>query len=131
VSAPEAPVLQHVFPANVPPPGGPYTPVVVAGETIYVCGQVGRTPGNEMVADDITAQTRQALENLGNCLAAAGATLADVVKVNAYLRDWSDFKAFNEAYMEFFSEPLPARTTVPAPFPVIRVEVDCVAYIRR
>jgi reactive intermediate/imine deaminase len=131
MSAVEPAEVQHIFPENVPPPGGPYTPVVVAGGMIYVCGQVGRTPANEMVADEIGAQTRQALENIGTCLAAAGATYTDVVKVNAYLRDWADFKVFNEVYTGFFREPLPARTTVPSPFPVIRVEVDCVARVPR
>lgn len=127
----DTPEVQHIFPENVPPPGGPYTPVVVSDGLIFVCGQVGRTAANDLVADEIEAQTRQALQNMRNCLAAAGATLADVIKVNAYLRDWSDFTAFNEVYLEYFSEPYPVRTTVPAPFPVIRLEVECVARVAR
>lgn len=125
------PDVQHIFPENVPPAGGPYSPVVVSDGLIFVCGQVGRTAANEMVADEIEAQARQTFENMRNCLAAAGATLANVIKVNAYLRDWSDFKAFNEVYQEHFSEPYPVRTTVPSPFPVIRLEVECVARVAR
>ncbi|HZP15127.1 MAG TPA: RidA family protein [Nocardioides sp.] len=120
-----------MFPSDVPPPGGPYTPVVVCDGLIFVCGQIGRTPDNELVEDEIKAQARQTFENMSNCLAAAGATLADVMKVNAYLRDWSDFKAFNEVYLEYFAEPYPVRTTVPSPFPLIRLEVECIARVPR
>jgi 2-iminobutanoate/2-iminopropanoate deaminase len=123
--------VRHVFPDNVTPPGGPYTPVTIVDGLIFVCGQVPRTATNELVIDEIEPQSRQTFENMRNCLAAAGATFADVVKVNAWLRDWADFPAFNAIYDEYFSEPYPTRTTVPAPFPVIRLEVECVARLPR
>lgn len=131
MSHPNSSAIHHIFPSDIPPPGGPYTPVVVCEGLIFVCGQIGRTPANELLADDIEVQARQTFENLRNCLAAAGATLADVIKVNAYLRDWSDFQRFNDVYREYFTEPFPVRTTVPSPFPVIRLEVDCVARVPR
>lgn len=123
--------VRHIHPENVPPPAGPYTPVVVADGLIWVCGQVGRTPDGGLVADEIEAQTRQTLTNVRTCLAGAGAGMADVLKVTAFLRDWSDFQGFNAVYGEFFLEPYPVRTTVPVSFPVVRVEVECVARVAR
>jgi 2-iminobutanoate/2-iminopropanoate deaminase len=120
---------RYVFPDDVPPPGGPYTPVVVVGELAFLCGQVPRSPAGELAADDIDAQTRQVFANMAQCLASVGCTFADVVKVNAFLADWSDFAGFNAVYEEAFSQPYPVRTTVPAPMPSIRVEVECIARI--
>jgi 2-iminobutanoate/2-iminopropanoate deaminase len=59
---------------------------------------------------------------------AAGATMADVVKVNAYLADLANFPAFNEVYAKFFTPPYPARTTVGASLPggAVQVEIDVV-----
>ena len=121
--------IVRIYPENVPPPGGPYTPVTILNGLIFVCGQVPRTPNGELVADDIEAQTRQVFENMRNCLAAANATFSDVVKVNAWLKDWNDFPGFNSIYEQYFTEPYPVRTTVPAPFPVIRLEVECIARV--
>lgn len=121
---------RYVFPDDVPPPGGPYSPVVVVGGLAFICGQVPRTPAGERVADDIETQTRQVFTNMENCLSAVGCSFADVVKVNAFLADWSDFAGFNEVYKSVFAEPYPVRTTVPAPMPTIRVEVECVARVR-
>lgn len=121
--------LVRIYPKNVPPPGGPYTPVTIHNGLIFVCGQVPRTPNGELVADNIEAQTRQVFENMRCCLAAANATFSDVVKVNAWLRDWNDFAGFNSIYEQYFTEPYPVRTTVPAPFPVIRLEVECIARV--
>ena len=59
---------------------------------------------------------------------AAGATLADVVKVNAYLRDMADFPTFNEVYKSFFTGSYPARTTVQSSI-TIPIEIDVVAVL--
>ena len=59
---------------------------------------------------------------------AAGCTLDDVVKVNAYLVDLGDFPAYNEVYVEFFSQPYPARTSVQAGLPAgVLIEIEAVA----
>jgi 2-iminobutanoate/2-iminopropanoate deaminase len=119
-----------VFPASAPTPAGPYTPAIIAGDFVFVSGQGPLKPGTrDIVQGDIRVQTKQVLENLTAILAAAGCTLADVVKVTAHLTDMKDFQAYNEVYKEFFPEPFPARTTVqsvlPGPF---TVEIDVTAY---
>jgi 2-iminobutanoate/2-iminopropanoate deaminase len=94
---------------------GPYTQAIrSSGETLVFCsGQVGLDPASgNLVAGDITAQTRQALRNLGAVLDAAGTSLAFVVKTTVFLADMNDFAAMNAIYGEFFPAPYPARSTV-------------------
>lgn len=119
-----------LFPDGLPRPKAPYSPVVRSGDHVYAAGQVGFDADGLVVAGGIDAQTRQALANLERCLRAAGCTLGDVVKVNVFLADLSEFEAFNAVYREAFEEPYPARTTVQAGLPSgIRVELEAVARI--
>jgi len=117
-----------IQPPDVAAPKAPYSPVVVSGDHVFTAGQVAFDATGAVVAEDMDAQTRQALRNVQSCLAAAGCTLEDVVKVNAYLADLGDFDAYNTVYREFFSEPFPARTTVQAGLPPgLLVEIEAVA----
>lgn len=116
-----------IQPEGLPVPTSPYSPVVRSGELVYTSGQVG-TDASGAVAEGIEAQTRQALENVRLCLAAAGCTLADVVKVNAYLSDMADFETYNAAYRELLEPPYPARTTVGAALARgLLVEIEAIA----
>jgi 2-iminobutanoate/2-iminopropanoate deaminase len=117
-----------IQPPDVATPKAPYSPVVVSGDHVFTAGQVAFDATGAVVAEDMDAQTRQALRNVQSCLAAGGCTLEDVVKVNAYLADLGDFDAYNSVYREFFSEPFPARTTVQAGLPPgLLVEIEAVA----
>lgn len=130
---------------NVPdgPPAHPFLSAAVrAGDFVYVSGHAGLLPNRppsgsgaswlpgETIAGGIEAETRQALESVKQALEAAGATLADVVKVNTFLRDPDrDFHAYNKVYMEFFPAEPPARTSVGAKiYGNLLVEIECVAY---
>jgi 2-iminobutanoate/2-iminopropanoate deaminase len=119
-----------VHPAGAPTPGGPYTPALIAGDFVFVSGQVPKRPGtSEVVAGEITVQTRVVLENIQAILAAAGCTMADVVKVTGYLADLKDFAAYNDVYGEYFPIPYPTRTTVQAVLAAgVGVEIDLIAY---
>jgi 2-iminobutanoate/2-iminopropanoate deaminase len=115
-------------PEGLAKPRPPYSPVVVSGDTVYTAGQVANDPGGSLVEGGIVEQTRQALANVRTCLEAAGCTLDDVVKVNAFLADLGDFPGYNEAYVEFFAEPYPARTSVQAGLPPgVLVEIEAIA----
>jgi len=123
--------IQRVFPPLAPTPRGPYTPVVRAGGFIYVSGQGPIDPMTDKLSPgDIQHETRLVLANIKKLLEGCGATMADVVKCNVYLKDGSDFARMNEVYAEFFGDHKPARTTVEAKFvsPDMRVEIDCIAY---
>ena len=112
-------------------PKAPYSPVIVDGELVLTAGQVGFDENGDLVEGGIAAQTRQALENVGACLTAAGCDFGDVLKVNAYLADLGDFDAYNAVYREYFDEPYPVRTTVGVSLPGgILVEIEVVARTR-
>jgi 2-iminobutanoate/2-iminopropanoate deaminase len=111
-------------------PVGPYSAALRAGELLFVSGQVPIDPASgAMIEGDIAAQTRRALENVGSLLRAAGLSYAHVVRTTVFLADMSDFKAMNEVYSTFFSEPYPARSTVQAArLPRdARIEIDAIA----
>lgn len=90
----------------------PYSQGIVHDKTISLAGQVPDDETGAIVGDNIETQTRQALSNVETLLAAADASLDDVVSVTAYLTDIDDLSEFNEVYSEIVPDPKPARTTV-------------------
>ena len=122
------PVVVHSD--NAPTALGPYSQGIIAGGFIYTAGQGGIDPASgQIVAGGVEAETRQVWQNLSAVLAAAGSSLAAVVKVNVYMVDLNDFGKMNAIYAEFFPTTKPARTTVQvAALPRgLLVEIDCVA----
>ncbi len=114
--------------SDAPRPRGPYSPAIVADGFVFVAGQGPVNPRtDELELGDIRAETRRTLENIRAILDAAGSSLRDVVRVGVFLSDIKDFDAMNEVYREFFPEDPPARTTVGAQLPRIKVEIDCIA----
>ncbi len=89
---------------------GPYSQAIVAGNTIYVSGQlpIDATTG-EFVPGGVREQVHQIFKNIGYILEEAGYNLSDVVKTTVYLTDMKDFAAMNEVYAEYYSKPYPAR----------------------
>ena len=83
-----------------------------------------------LVGSTIEEQTRQTLDNIKAALEAAGATLADVIKVTTHLSDLEDFGGYNTVYATYFSDPRPSRTTVGSQLAnCMLIEVDVVAYL--
>lgn len=112
-----------------------------AGDFIYVSGTSSRRPDNSIagaaadamgtVSLDIREQTEAVIENIRDILADAGATLADVVEVSAFLVNMNDFGGYNQVYGRYFDESGPARTTVAVhqlPHPHLLIEIKAVAY---
>ena len=117
---------------TAPKPIGPYSQAVVEGNLIFVSGQGAINPATGQVErGDARSETKRVFENLEAILAAAGSSLAKVVKCNVYLRDINDFQAMNEVYATYFEAPYPARTTIQAgALPAgIAVEIEVVARI--
>jgi 2-iminobutanoate/2-iminopropanoate deaminase len=102
--------------ADAPAAIGPYSQAVKIGSTVYTSGQVALDPASGTLIDGgIGEQTQRALENLKAVLAAAGCSLADVVKSNVFLKDMNDFGAMNEVYARYLAAEgtvAPARSTV-------------------
>jgi 2-iminobutanoate/2-iminopropanoate deaminase len=113
---------------DLPSPVGAYSPGVRAGGLIFLSGQVPKdVRTGAMVEGDVRVQTRATIENAARVLAAAGASLDDVVSVTAYLSRMDDWAAFDATYREIFSPPYPARTTVGVELNGFLVEMSFVA----
>jgi reactive intermediate/imine deaminase len=110
-----------------------YTDAVRAGDLLFVSGFVPVDGEGRLVGgDDVVAQARQVLSNLGAVLAAGGATFADVVKVTVYLTDIADRARINPVRQEFFGGARPASTLVEVSalaVPGAKLEIEAVALI--
>ncbi|MBZ2194738.1 RidA family protein [Occultella gossypii] len=108
-------------------PSGAYSPGILAeGRFLFVSGQ-GPLRDGAVVGDDIETQTHVTLDNVRAVLAAAGLTMADVVRCGVFMADLADFDRMDAVYREHFPDPLPARTTIGSGLQDILVEIDCVA----
>lgn len=97
---------------GVPPAVAPFAHATAAGQTLYVTGQMPTGLDGAVVGAEVAAQTDQVMRNLLRVTELCGGELADVVSVRAYLVDWTDYAAFNEAYAAWFPDRLPSRTCV-------------------
>jgi 2-iminobutanoate/2-iminopropanoate deaminase len=98
---------------NAPEAIGPYVHAVRAGGLLFCSGQIALDPRTgELVGQTAAEQAGRCLENLAAVCQAAGATLADAVKVTIYLVDMGDFAAVNEVYGSFFEAGPPARVAI-------------------
>ncbi len=116
---------------NAPAAIGPYSQAVIAGPYLYTSGQIPLDPATgQVVQGDIAVQTRRVLENLKAVLAAAGLSMADVVKTTLFIRDMNQFSAINAVYGEYFPTNPPARSTVEVSrLPLnVGIEIELVAY---
>ena len=92
---------------------GTYSQAVKCGKTVYMSGQIPLDPATmELVSDDFRAQAEQVFKNLAAVAEAAGGSLADAVKLNAYLTDLANFPIVNEVMAAYVPEPFPARAAV-------------------
>jgi reactive intermediate/imine deaminase len=92
---------------------GTYSQAVRSGTTVYLSGQIPLLPESmELVDGDMQAQIRQVLDNLSAVAAAAGGSLADIVKLNVFLTDLANFPTVNEVMAEYFTAPYPARAAI-------------------
>ncbi len=91
---------------------GPYSQAIKAGNMLFCSGQIPVDPATGTVPEGIKAQTAQSLANVKAILAAAGASIENVVKTTVFLADMSLFGEMNEVYAQNFTEPFPARSAV-------------------
>jgi 2-iminobutanoate/2-iminopropanoate deaminase len=112
-----------------PAPVANYSQAARIGSVLAVAGQVGVDPRtSDVVSDGAAEQTEQTLRNVAAVLDAAGSSLDDVVRVDAYLTDPADLPAYNDVYARWFGAAPPARTTVFVGLPAgLRVEITVLA----
>ena len=123
--------MKPISTSNAPAAIGPYSQAVDSGSgLVFLSGQLPIDPATGAFPEGgIQAQTRQSLRNVQAILAAAGLSLANVVKTTVFLADMGDFAAMNEVYATFFVEPFPARSAVAVkalPKGAL-VEIECIA----
>lgn len=114
---------------NAPAAIGPYSQAVLAGDTLYISGQLPLDPVTmDFLSDDIGEQTHQCLKNLLAIVEEAGMDLENIVKCGIFLKDLNDFAVVNEVYGEYFSMHKPARFCVEvAKLPKdAKIEIDAV-----
>lgn len=117
---------------DAPKPRGIYSQAIVADGFVFVSGQVSVDPAtNELDLGDIKSQVRRTLRNVELVLEASGSSLRHAVKLGVFLSDLNDFAAMNEVFEEFFPDGPPARTTMGAQLPKVKVEIDCIARLRK
>ena len=91
---------------------GPYSQAMTVGNLVFTSGQIAINPeSGNIEASDVVGQTEQVMKNLGEVLAAAGASFDSAVKTTCFLADIADFAAFNEVYGKYFTSK-PARSCV-------------------
>lgn len=115
-----------IYTEKAPAPIGPYSQAVLAGNTLYVSGQIAL----ELAAlGDLKAETQKVMENIGNILAEAGMDYKNIVKASIFLKNMDDFGLVNEVYGSFFTSMPPARETVQvAKLPKdVNVEISVIA----
>ncbi len=118
---------KQVYPSDLP---YPFSAAVRTGNLLFVSGQVGMRGGK--IGEGVEEQTRFTLENISDVLAQAGCSLADLMKVTAFITDMSLWPKMNEVYREYFPSDPPARSALGAnalALPGLLVEMECVAEI--
>ncbi|WP_342646696.1 RidA family protein [Mucilaginibacter sp. CSA2-8R] len=116
---------------NAPAPIGPYNQAVMAGNMLFVSGQIALDPqSGELVLTDLTTETTKVLENIKAILTEAGLDFSHIVKTSIFLKDMGDFARVNEIYGSYFTGNYPARETVQvAALPKnVNVEISVIAY---
>lgn len=99
--------------SNAPAPIGPYSQAVLANGVMYLSGQIPADPASgKLVEGDITAQTRQVMNNIKAILEDSGLDMASIIKTSIFLKNMDDFTKVNEEYQTYFVSNYPARETV-------------------
>ena len=120
-----------IISAKGAPPKGPYTPAILAqGPMLFVSSQGPLNPATGNIeVHTVKEQASEVFDNITALLEEAGATWADVVKVQVFLSDFADFAAMNEVYNEYVVAPYPARTTVHSKVGASLVAADVIAVL--
>ena len=95
-------MAQVIYTAAAPAAIGPYSQAVKANGMLFTSGQIGIVPATGKMAEGLTAQAEQVMQNLAAVLTEAGTSFEKAVKTTCYLADMADFAAFNEVYAKYF-----------------------------
>lgn len=97
---------------NAPAAIGPYSQGIGVNGTFYFSGQIGLDAKTQILAEGFTAQLKTIMNNIDGLLLSQGLTRTNVVKTSIFVTDLNNFAEVNQAYVDFFTEPYPARSTI-------------------
>jgi 2-iminobutanoate/2-iminopropanoate deaminase len=126
---------EHLFPAGLSKPTGHWTTVTTArpGKLVFVSGLTAKNERGEIVGvGDVRAQARQVCENLVAAMRAAGGTLADILRVDVYIKEMAGFKDIHDIRREYFGANPPASTMVAVSaftHPDMLIEINAIAVL--
>ena len=104
---------QIILSSKAPKAIGPYSPGIMAGNTLYCSGQICINPESGIIdTSSIENETKQVLKNLGAVLESAGMSYQNVVKTTIFMTDIRNYKSINSVYAEFFKEKFPAHEAI-------------------
>jgi reactive intermediate/imine deaminase len=118
-----------VLSPDAPPPSGGYSQGIVVGDFLYLAGQGPFDAAGNRTGASIAEQVRRVLENLDAVARAAGGSLGNAVRVGMYISDMAHFAEMDAEYRGFFSDPMPARTTIQSDLVGFDVEGDAVVWL--
>tara|TARA_X000001036_G_C20559524_1_gene757829 strand:+ start:239 stop:628 length:390 start_codon:yes stop_codon:yes gene_type:complete len=110
---------------------GAYSQAIRAGSYVFISGQIPLMPDTmEIVSDNFDLQIKQVLNNISEIVKESNCQLSDIVKINVYLKDLTNFQAVNEAMEIFFTKPYPARAAMEVSrLPKdVQVEIDAIVF---
>ncbi len=121
--------MNYIHTEKAPAAVGPYSQAVLAGNTLYVSGQIPFVPATmTLVSENVEEQAQQSLANIKAIIEEAGFTVESVVKCTVFLTDMNDFAAVNGVYADFFGDHKPARCAVEVSrLPKdVKIEIDAI-----
>ena len=109
----------------------PFSPAIIAGDLMFVSGQASVDPDRGVIiSGTFEEEMRRSIENLRSILEAGGLSLDNVINVKSYVANQSDLAAYNKIYAEYFSAPLPTRSTIMGVLgTLLQFELDCIACV--
>ena len=120
-----------VLSQEAPPPSGGYSQGITVGDLLFLAGQGPYDASGNRAGPTVAEQVRQVLGNLDGVARAAGGSLQNAVRVGMYLSDLAHFDEMDAEYRRFFTDPMPARTTIQSDLVGFDVEGDAVVWLGR
>ena len=120
-----------VLSQEAPPPSGGYSQGITVGDLLFLAGQGPYDASGNRVGSNVAEQVRQVLENLDAVARADGGSLQNAVRVGMYISEMAHFDEMDAEYRRFFSDPMPARTTIQSDLVGFDVEGDAVVWLGR
>lgn len=121
--------IEYPVPAGVSSTHLPFSPATKVGNLLFVSGQASTDETGAIVSDSFEKEFRRTMENLLRILRACGTDLARIARVNAYVKNTSDWDEYNQLYREYFKPPYPARTTLSNCLGKVLFEIDVIAVV--